>query len=146
MANDYLGQYQNRDPFSYDFNADADYEAVKSKVLGELKEVFRPELINRIDEIIVFHKLTGEDIKKISAIMLKSLKARMEALGHDITFTDALIEHLSEAGYDEVYGARPLRRAIQSKVEDFLADSILSGAKFFIDFNKPQEEKGSEKE
>ena len=108
-------------------NADADYEAVKAKVLGELKEVFRPELINRIDEIIVFRKLTGEDIKKISAIMLKSLRDRMTALGHETIFTDALIEHLSEAGYDEVYGARPLRRAIQSKVEDCLADAILSG-------------------
>ncbi len=106
---------------------DADYEAIKSKVLGELKEVFRPELINRIDEIIVFHKLTGEDIKKIASIMLSSLKARMEAMGHKITFTDSLVEHLSESGYDEVYGARPLRRAIQSQVEDFLADAILSG-------------------
>ena len=106
---------------------DADYEAIKGKVLGELKEVFRPELINRIDEIIVFHKLTSEDIKKIASIMLSSLKERMEAMGHKITFTDSLIEHLSEAGYDEVYGARPLRRAIQSQVEDFLADAILSG-------------------
>ncbi len=106
---------------------DADYEAIKSKVLGELKEVFRPELINRIDEIIVFHKLTSEDIKKIASIMLSSLKARMEAMGHKITFTDSLVEHLSESGYDEVYGARPLRRAIQSQVEDFLADAILSG-------------------
>ncbi len=106
---------------------DADYEVIKSKVLGELKEVFRPELINRIDEIIVFHKLTSEDIKKIASIMLSSLKARMETMGHKITFTDSLVEHLSESGYDEVYGARPLRRAIQSQVEDFLADAILSG-------------------
>ena len=108
-------------------SADADYELVKAKVVGELKEIFRPELINRIDEIIVFRKLTSEEIKKICAIMLSSLKKRMEEIGHKVEFTDELIEHLSEAGYDEVYGARPLRRAIQSEVEDFLADSILSG-------------------
>jgi len=107
--------------------ADRDYEHIKSQVLGELKNVFRPELINRIDEIIVFHKLTREDIEKITSVMLGSLKNRMEALGHEIEFTDSLISHLADAGYDEMYGARPLRRAIQSEVEDFLADNILSG-------------------
>ena len=108
-------------------DADSDYESIKSKVLGELKDVMRPELINRIDEIIVFRKLTGEDIEKIAGIMLSSLKERMAALGHDVTFTPELVAHLAKAGYDEVYGARPLRRAIQSQVEDFLADAILNG-------------------
>ena len=104
----------------------SDYEQVKSRVLGELKEVFRPELINRIDEIIVFRKLTQDDIKKITSIMLSSLKDRMANLGYEVEFTDALIDHLTEAGYDEIYGARPLRRAIQSEVEDFLADTLLN--------------------
>jgi len=108
-------------------DADSDYEDIKGKVLGELKQVFRPELINRIDEIIVFHKLTREDIEKIAGIMLSGLKERMESLGHNIEFTPALVSHLAESGYDEVYGARPLRRAIQSEVEDFLADAILGG-------------------
>lgn len=112
---------------SAEAGADADYEAIKTKVIGELKDVFRPELINRIDEIIVFRKLTAEEIKSIASIMLSSLKKRMAELGHNVEFTDALIEHLAEAGYDDVYGARPLRRAIQSEVEDFLADEILKG-------------------
>ena len=108
-------------------DADSDYESIKQKVLGELKNIFRPELLNRIDETIVFHKLSKEDIKKITVIMTDSLKKRIEALGYTLTITDDAIEHLSEAGFDEVYGARPLRRAIQSKVEDALADEILTG-------------------
>ena len=112
---------------SAEISADADYEATKAKVVGELKEVFRPELINRIDEIIVFRKLTGDEIKQIAGIMLSSLKKRMAELGYNVEFTPELVDHLAEAGYDDVYGARPLRRAIQSQVEDFLADSILGG-------------------
>ena len=108
-------------------DADSDYESIKTRVLGELKDVMRPELINRIDEIIVFRKLTSDDIEKISEIMLSSLKQRMAALGHDIIFTPELVSHLAKAGYDDVYGARPLRRAIQSEVEDFLADALLNG-------------------
>lgn len=108
-------------------DVNSDYESIKSKVLGELKEVFRPELINRIDEIIVFRKLSHEDIEQIASIMLSSLKERMASLGHTITFTAELVSHMADAGYDEMYGARPLRRAIQSEVEDFLADAILSG-------------------
>ncbi len=112
---------------SAETSADADYESAKAKVVGELKEVFRPELINRIDEIIVFRKLTSEEIKEIAGIMLSSLKKRMASLGYNVEFTPELTDHLAEAGYDDVYGARPLRRAIQSQVEDFLADSILGG-------------------
>jgi len=120
--------------------AEKDYEHIKSQVLGELKNMFRPELINRIDEIIVFHKLSRDDIEKITSVMLSSLKNRMAALGHEIEFTDSLISHLADAGYDEMYGARPLRRAIQSEVEDFLADNILSenvktGEKITVDFD-----------
>ena len=126
---------------SIEESADKDYEHIKTQVLGELKNVFRPELINRIDEIIVFHKLTREDIEKITDVMLSSLKARMNALGYEIDFTPALISHLADAGYDEMYGARPLRRAIQSEVEDFLADNILSGevkegGKITVDFDE----------
>ncbi|MBO5369586.1 MAG: ATP-dependent Clp protease ATP-binding subunit, partial [Clostridia bacterium] len=106
---------------------DSDYEAIKSKVLGELKNVFRPELLNRIDETIVFRKLTTSDIKEIAKIMISTLHPRIEALGYKLNVTDAAIEHLAEAGFDEVYGARPLRRAIQSEVEDLLSDEILTG-------------------
>lgn len=108
-------------------NSEDDYNSIKEKVLGELKNVFRPELLNRIDEIIVFHKLTEENIEKITGIMTNSLKKRVEALGYELEITDEAIKHLAKNGYDDLYGARPLRRAIQSEVEDLLADEMLSG-------------------
>ncbi|MDY3304398.1 MAG: ATP-dependent Clp protease ATP-binding subunit, partial [Clostridia bacterium] len=105
-------------------NSEDDYNSIKEKVLGELKNVFRPELLNRIDEIIVFHKLTEENIEKITGIMTNSLKKRVEALGYELEITDEAIKHLAKNGYDDLYGARPLRRAIQSEVEDLLADEM----------------------
>jgi len=107
--------------------ADSDYNQIKEKVLSELKNVFRPELLNRIDETIVFRKLTQEDIEKITFIMTDGLKERIEAMGYSLKITDNAIKHLSKAGFDEIYGARPLRRAIRSQVEDALADEILTG-------------------
>ncbi len=120
-------------------DADSDYNSIKQKVLGELKNLFRPEFLNRIDEIIVFHKLSKENIEAITAIMTNSLKKRIEAMGYEFDITDEAIKHLSDSGYDDVYGARPLRRAIQSEVEDLLADEMLSGAfnpgdKITVDF------------
>jgi len=108
-------------------DADADYDSIKQKVMGELKNLFRPEFLNRIGETIVFQKLSKKKIETITGIMTNSLKKRIEALGYDFEITDAAIKHLSESGYDDVYGARPLRRAIQTKVEDLLADEMLSG-------------------
>ena len=108
-------------------SSDDDYNSIKEKVLGELKNVFRPELLNRIDEIIVFHKLTEENIEKITGIMTANLKKRVDALGYELEITDEAIKHLAKNGYDDLYGARPLRRAIQSEVEDLLADEMLSG-------------------
>lgn len=117
---------------------ESDYNKIKENVMGELKNVFRPELINRIDEIIVFRKLTKENIEKIAGIMLGGLIDRMKALGYDTEFTPSAVEHLAKAGFDDVYGARPLRRTIQSQVEDMLSDKLLSGeiapgAKLVID-------------
>lgn len=103
------------------------YDKIKEEVLGELKNVFRPELLNRIDEIIVFHQLEKPDIEKITSLMLTSLKSRMAGLGIDIDFDESCIAHLAEAGFDINYGARPLRRAIQSQVEDLISDEMLSG-------------------
>lgn len=108
-------------------NADGDYDAIRQKVLSELKNLFRPELLNRIDETIVFHKLTQEDIRAITGIMLSALKKRIEAIGYGFEISESAIEYLSKAGYDETYGARPLRRAIQTKVEDLIADEMLLG-------------------
>ncbi len=103
------------------------YESIKESVLGELKKVFRPELLNRIDEIIVFHQLTKENILEITRMMLKNLSNRMAGLDIQIRFTDDIVEHLAKVGFDPVYGARPLRRAIQSQIEDLLSDEMLAG-------------------
>ena len=108
-------------------DGDADYNKIKENVLSELKNVFRPELINRIDEIIVFRKLTQPDIEQIAKIMLKGPVERMASLGFDVQITDAAVSHFAKAGFDDVYGARPLRRIIQSQLEDMLADELLSG-------------------
>ncbi len=114
-------------------DAQADYNKIREQVLSELKNVFRPELINRIDEIIVFRKLTQTDIEQIAKIMLGGPIQRMESLGYSIQITDAAVAHLAKAGFDDVYGARPLRRIIQTQLEDMLADELLSAK---LDKNK----------
>ncbi len=101
---------------------------IKSKVLGELKEAFRPEFLNRVDDIIVFTKLSHNEIKVIAEKMLNNLKQRLKNLNIQIEFTDAVIEKLSEKGFDAIYGARPLRREIQNSVEDALSEKILDGS------------------
>lgn len=100
-------------------------EKLKETVMSELKKTFRPEFLNRVDDTIVFNKLTNEDIKEIAKRMLKSLKNRVKSLGIDIEFTDNAIQAIADAGFDPVYGARPLRRAIQSKIEDKLSEHLL---------------------
>ena len=102
-------------------------ETIKTEVLSELKEMFRPELINRIDEIIVFHKLHTEHIEEITKLMLNNLSQRLENMEIYVEFTPETISYLAKAGYDPVYGARPLRRAIQTEIEDMISDEILSG-------------------
>lgn len=104
-----------------------DEKDVRELVLAELKKLFRPEFLNRVDDIIVFHKLTEENIQKIAVGMLKNLKERLAALDIDITFTDEAVAAIAKAGFDPVYGARPLRRAIQSKIEDELSELMLEG-------------------
>ena len=93
--------------------------------MGELKKVFRPELLNRIDEIIVFHKLEKSEILQIVDLMMKRLREQMAIHGATIELTDAAKELLVEQGYDPAMGARPLRRAIQRLIEDPLADFVL---------------------
>ena len=101
---------------------------VKSEVLEELKNHFRPEFLNRVDDIIVFSKLGHEDIKKIAQNMLSGLKQRLSLLEIDIRFDESSIDAIADAGFDKVYGARPLRRAIQSKIEDPLSEKMLDGS------------------
>jgi ATP-dependent Clp protease ATP-binding subunit ClpC len=101
------------------------YDDMKTRVMGELKKVFRPELLNRIDEIIVFHKLTKEEILQIVDLMMKRLREQMATHEVSIELTDQAKELLVEQGYDPAMGARPLRRAIQRVIEDPLADFVL---------------------
>jgi ATP-dependent Clp protease ATP-binding subunit ClpC len=99
----------------------------KELVLNELKNVFRPEFLNRVDDIIVFNKLNQDEIKQIAVKLLSSLVERLEKMNIKITFTDAAITAVADAGFDENYGARPLKRAIQSKIEDALSEKMLDG-------------------
>ncbi|MDR3079120.1 MAG: ATP-dependent chaperone ClpB [Rickettsiales bacterium] len=108
--------------------ADADPETVLEKVMGEVRETFRPEFINRLDEIILFHRLSREDVAKITEIQLDKLSAKLDGRGFDVEFGASLVECLSREGFDPVYGARPLRRLIQGKVENPLASRIIAGS------------------
>ncbi|WP_372881495.1 ATP-dependent chaperone ClpB [Psychromonas sp.] len=103
------------------------YNEIKSALLEVLAHQFKPEFLNRIDETVVFHPLGMEHIKSIAAIQLDSLKKRLQDKDYQLTFTDQAIQLLVDAGYDPVYGARPLKRAIQQLLENALAQDILSG-------------------
>lgn len=104
------------------------YEAMKNSVMEEVKRMFKPEFLNRIDEIIVFHALNKEQMKKIVSLLFKELSGRCERqLGIRLKIRDSVKAHIVETSYDVKYGARPLKRAIQTKIEDVLADEILAG-------------------
>ena len=96
-------------------------------VMGELKKLFRPEFLNRVDDIIMFNKLTQDEIKQIASKMLDTLTQRLAAMDITITFTDAAVTAIADKGFDDAYGARPLRRAIQSEIEDVLSAQMLDG-------------------
>ena len=107
--------------------AQKEYENIKKDVMGELKKQFRPEFINRIDEIIVFHKLTDEDVKQIIDIMLNQLQKRMKEQSIELEIDQSVKDLIAKKGVDTNYGARPLKRAIQSVLEDRIAEEILDG-------------------
>ena len=120
------------DPKKLGFNARedkaGDYKRMKANVLNEIKLIFRPEFLNRIDEIIVFHPLGAEEMKRIVGLMCKELVGRAkEQLDIRLTIRDSVKKHIVETGTDNKYGARPLRRAVQNQLEDKLAEAILSG-------------------
>ncbi len=108
-------------------NEKQEYENIKKEVLAELKKQFRPEFINRIDDIIVFHKLNNEDINKIMEIMLKQVQKRLELQNYKVEIDDSAKELIAKKGVDNNYGARPLRRSIQNMLEDKIAEAILDG-------------------
>lgn len=108
-------------------NKDESYSEMKALVMSVVSQHFRPEFINRIDETVVFHPLGKENIRAIASIQLERLAKRMETRGYELVFTDALLDFIAEVGYDPIYGARPLKRAIQQEIENSLAQQILSG-------------------
>ena len=120
------------DPKKLGFNtkedASGDYKRMKNNVMNEIKMIFRPEFLNRIDEIQVFHPLSEEQMKKIVGMMCREFACRAkEQLGISLTIRDSVKKHIVETGTDKKYGARPLRRAVQSQLEDKLAEAILDG-------------------
>ena len=120
------------DPKKLGFNSkedeSGDYKRMKSNVMNEIKLIFRPEFLNRIDEILVFHPLNGQQMKKIVGLMCKDLEKRAkEQLEMDLEIRDSVKKHIVETGMDKKYGARPLRRAVQNQLEDRLAEALLSG-------------------
>lgn len=106
-------------------NDKASAEKIKEAVMGELKNTFRPEFLNRVDDIIVFNRLTEEDIKQIAKNLLGNLTKRMADLEIQMTFDESVIDFVAKAGFDRIYGARPLKRTIQTKIEDVLSEKIL---------------------
>ena len=114
--------------FGVQEDAEADYHKMKDGVMEEVKKTFKPEFINRIDEILVFHTLTKENIEQIVRIMLNTLNKRTTAqMNLTMEVTEEAVAHLAESGFDKNYGARPVRRAIQTQLEDALADALLDG-------------------
>lgn len=106
---------------------EAEQDKMKSDVMDALKHTFKPEFLNRVDEIIMFNKLTDEDIEKIATIMLREVESRVNALDINIKFSDEVVSSLAKEGFDPVYGARPLRRAIVRRVEDSFSEAMLRG-------------------
>ncbi len=113
--------------FAADKSETADEKKIREAVMGELKNMFRPEFLNRVDDIIVFRQLKQEDINEIARRMLSGLSKRVRELDFELEFSDEAIEEIGKAGFDPVYGARPLRRAIQQKIEDKLSEEMLEG-------------------
>jgi ATP-dependent Clp protease ATP-binding subunit ClpC len=108
-------------------NVYADQELKKQMLNKELKNYFAPEFINRLDEIIVFNGLKDEDVKKIVVVEVDKLRKRLHGLGYTINFDQSVIDYITKVGFDEIYGARPLKRAIQEKIEDYVSDEVLKG-------------------
>ena len=111
--------------FSGNNNVYANEELKKTMLNKELKNHFAPEFINRLDEVIIFNTLQNEDVQKIVLVEINKLKSRLLNLGYNINFGQSVIDFVSKVGFDEVYGARPLKRAIQEKIEDYISDEVL---------------------
>ncbi|MBI3911797.1 MAG: ATP-dependent Clp protease ATP-binding subunit, partial [Armatimonadetes bacterium] len=103
------------------------YESMRHRVMDELKRTFRPEFLNRVDDVIVFHQLSHEEIKQIVDLMLAQVNKQLTAQGMALVCTEEVKDHLAQEGFDIAYGARPLRRAVQRMIEDPLSEEVLLG-------------------
>jgi ATP-dependent Clp protease ATP-binding subunit ClpC len=106
---------------------DSSYNSLRERLLGEVKKAFKPEFLNRIDDIIVFRPLTKEDLQGIVVMEIQHVTDRIKGRGIDITLTPEALDFLIEKGYDPLYGARPLKRTIQRYIEDTLSEEIIAG-------------------
>jgi ATP-dependent Clp protease ATP-binding subunit ClpC len=122
-----VGASEIKNALGFNGGGQADYESMKTKQLDALKDTFKPEFINRIDDVIIFRKLDRDDTKKIAAIMIGSISKRLKDRDIEISITEAAIDHLAEKGFDPEYGARNLRRTCQKLIEDRLSEEIISG-------------------
>lgn len=125
-----LGATALRDDKSVGFgvkDVTADYKAMQGRIMEELKKAFRPEFLNRIDETVVFHSLTQPELREIVKIMAKNVLGRLAEQGIQIKMTAAAMDVVAKAGFDPEYGARPIRRALQTQVEDQLSEALLAG-------------------
>ena len=109
-------------------SASTSAEKIRDSVMGELKNTFRPEFLNRVDDIVVFNRLTKDDIKKISENLLEILHKRLKNLQYNVHFDASVVEYIAKEGFDKIYGARPLKRTIQTKIEDVLSEKILENS------------------
>ena len=123
-----ITEKQNTLGFTQSSGESKDFEKIKELVMGELKNLFKPEFLNRVDDIIVFHKLTKEDTAQITEKMLETLKSKLAEMEIALDFTPEAVAALAEKGYDPLYGARPLRRVIQSEIEDTVSERMLDGS------------------
>jgi len=108
-------------------SGESNYQQMKSLVMGAVSDHFRPEFLNRVDDIVVFHPLGKEQITAIAKIQLRSLRERLAEKGYKLELSLAALDKIADAGFDPVYGARPLKRAIQVEIENPLAQKLLSG-------------------
>lgn len=109
-------------------NTFAAEENRKNMLQKEMKNFFSPEFLNRIDDIVIFNSLKENEIEKIASIELTKLQNRLSEMKYDVSFDENIVKYISKNGFDELYGARPLKRAIQDKLEDFISDEVLKGA------------------
>ena len=120
-------EIQHKNTLGFAGSGEKAYDDMCDRYMDALKEKFRPEFLNRIDDIIVFHKLTKEETAKIAELLLGSLRKRLAVIGVKLSVTDSAMDLIIEKGYDNDYGARPLKRVIQRYIEDKLSEEILRG-------------------